>query len=113
MQTRCCNFDTLNRRKNRNSRRNYRLTQQHACTKLIGHLANVPNNIRHTGQTVVPQCMPDEYKVAGDTIAAYKNFYCGSKSRFAKWTKRDVPNWYKEDKTCYRRNGVVNYSSVS
>lgn len=75
----------------------FRYGKQHACTKLIGHLANVPNNIRHTGLTVVPQCMPDEYKVAGDTIAAYKNFYCGSKSRFAKWTKRDAPNWYKEN----------------
>lgn len=74
----------------------FRYGKQHACTKLVPYLVNTPNNICDIGLTTVPQCMPDEYKVAGDTIAAYKNFYCGSKSRFAAWTKREAPSWYGE-----------------
>lgn len=47
------------------------------------------------GLTPFPQAMPDEYKVPGDAVAAYRNFYNGDKLRFAKWTKRSVPAWVK------------------
>ncbi|GAL02077.1 hypothetical protein JCM19237_4970 [Photobacterium aphoticum] len=38
--------------------------------------------------------MPDEYKVEGDPIEAYRRFYLGDKAAFAKWTKRQPPAWY-------------------
>ena len=41
-----------------------------------------------------PQTMPDEYKVPGDPVAAYRDFYRGSKSKFATWKKRGAPDWY-------------------
>lgn len=41
-----------------------------------------------------PQVMPEEYKVPGDPIKAYRNFYIFDKSRFAKWRKRTAPQWY-------------------
>ena len=46
------------------------------------------------GLTEFPQAMPDEFKVEHDPVQAYRNFYIGDKSRFAKWTKRDFPPWY-------------------
>lgn len=46
------------------------------------------------GLTEFPQAMPDIYKVEHDPIQAYRNFYKGDKSRFAKWTKREMPEWY-------------------
>jgi hypothetical protein len=39
--------------------------------------------------------MPDEYKVSNDPISAYRKYYMGEKSSFAKWTKREVPEWFQ------------------
>jgi hypothetical protein len=38
--------------------------------------------------------MPDEYKVTGDSIASYHNYYRGAKARMASWKNRDVPHWF-------------------
>jgi len=41
-----------------------------------------------------PQCMPDEYK-DNDYVTAYRKYYQGAKSYFAKWEKgRKQPNWW-------------------
>jgi len=61
-----------------------------------------PNSTIFSTLTPPPQCMPDEFKCNPnsasfeDTILAYKSFYMGEKSRFAKWTKRPVPTWYRQ-----------------
>ena len=50
--------------------------------------------------TTKPQCMPDEYKTT-DTIQAYRNYYVGEKSGFAKWkgkvNGREVPEFMLEE----------------
>lgn len=38
-----------------------------------------------------PQVMPNEYKVSGNPVKAYRNFYKGSKIKFATWRKRNIP----------------------
>lgn len=43
--------------------------------KCKGPLSKLPNGIIDIGFTPMPQCMPDEYKVPGDSIAAYRNYY--------------------------------------
>jgi len=47
----------------------------------------------NSGLTEFAQAMPEEYKVPGDPIAAYRQFYLGEKMSFAKWTKRSIPAW--------------------
>ena len=37
--------------------------------------------------------MGEEFKVSGDTIAAYRRFYAGEKARFATYTGRPVPDF--------------------
>jgi hypothetical protein len=32
--------------------------------------------------------------VPGDSIKSYHNYYIEAKSYFAKWTKRQVPDWF-------------------
>ncbi|VGO16991.1 hypothetical protein PDESU_05585 [Pontiella desulfatans] len=39
------------------------------------------------------QAMPDQYKVPGNAVAAYRRFYRAEKMRFATWTRRPAPAW--------------------
>jgi hypothetical protein len=41
--------------------------------------------------------MPDEYKVDGDSVQSYRNYYNGSKQRMFVWKKRDIPFWVMQD----------------
>ncbi|MFV0489820.1 MAG: hypothetical protein ACK5NL_21920, partial [Vibrio fluvialis] len=45
------------------------------------------------GLTEFAQAMPDEYKIRGDAVSAYRRFYLGEKMGFARWTKRELPAW--------------------
>jgi hypothetical protein len=45
------------------------------------------------GLTEFAQAMPDKYKIAGDAVKAYRQFYLGEKMKFARWTKRNIPEW--------------------
>ena len=45
------------------------------------------------GITEFAQAMPEKYKVPGDAVRAYRQFYLGEKMAFAKWTKRSIPDW--------------------
>jgi len=44
--------------------------------------------------TPPPQCMPDECKIADDTIAAYRKYYKEKKSHIAVW-KTKIPKWFE------------------
>ena len=46
------------------------------------------------GMTPFATAMPDEYKVPGDPVQSYRNYYHGSKSRFAKWKYTSPPPWW-------------------
>ena len=43
--------------------------------KCSGALCKVPNNITKVDLTPMPQCMPDQYKVPGNSVEAYWNYY--------------------------------------
>jgi hypothetical protein len=40
-----------------------------------------------------PQAMPDDVKVDGDAVTAYRNYYRKYKSHFARWKLGGVPAW--------------------
>ena len=68
----------------------------HATHRLLDPLSVRPKNIDGTPvHTEPPQCMPDEYKVKGDSIQAYRNYYLGEK-HFAQWKYTPTPNWWKQ-----------------
>ena len=56
-------------------------------TKCEDVLCHTPGPIFNTGLTDMPQCMPDEYKVSGDSVAAYRNYYINEKSNCANLKK--------------------------
>jgi len=54
---------------------------------------NFPANIP-TGRFTEPTpAMPDDYKVPGDSIQSYKNYYLGDKTRMFSWKNRVQPYW--------------------
>ena len=72
----------------------YRYGKNHACERLIGYLNKPPTNIEFGGGFDEPTpAMPDNYKVAGNSIQSYKNYYLGDKRRMFSWKKRNQPSW--------------------
>lgn len=53
-----------------------------------------PNKLPDGEFTEPTPAMPDECKVKGDSLQSYHNYYIMKKNHFAKWTKRDIPEWY-------------------
>jgi hypothetical protein len=48
------------------------------------------------GLTEFVQAMPEEYRVPGNAVLAYRQFYRAEKMRFARWSRRRVPGWIGE-----------------
>lgn len=67
----------------------------HSYDKLVKSLIDPADNIPEGGWIDPPQCMPMQYK-CDDTVQAYRNYYIGEKASFARWTKRNIPSWFKE-----------------
>ena len=72
----------------------YRYGKTHKCSMLLGHLQYPPNNIPKDKPFTEPTpAMPDQYKVVGDSIKSYKNYYIGDKQRMFSWKNRQTPSW--------------------
>jgi hypothetical protein len=72
----------------------YRKPMEHRSASVARSLGCPP--IPDVGLTEFVQVMPDAYKVPGNPVQAYRNFYIGEKSRFARWTRRRRPQWFSE-----------------
>ena len=71
----------------------YRYGKRHKSQQIIEWcLINKPN-ISDVGFSKPPKAMPDEYKVAGNSIQSYKNYYLGDKQRMFSWKNRPQPSW--------------------
>jgi hypothetical protein len=73
----------------------YRYGKRHKCEDLIQYLVNAPMNIPHTPYRPPTPAMPEEYKVPGDSLKSYHNYYIGAKQRMLKYTKRDMPEFLR------------------
>jgi len=61
-----------------------RYSKRHlAFEKCIDSLLKLPPGIPDNGFKEPPQCMPDEYKVEGDCVKAYWNYYIAEKWKVA------------------------------
>jgi len=69
-------------------------TRDHRSATVVMGLT--PPDIENLGLTEFAQAMPEQYRVPGDAVSAYRRFYIGEKSAFAKWTRRRMPRWYRE-----------------
>ncbi len=64
--------------------------------KLKGQLWFSPKNIDQVGKmTRFAQAMPDHCKM-DNPVDAYRKYYINEKSYMARWTNREIPNWFQE-----------------
>ncbi|MHC4380336.1 MAG: pyrimidine dimer DNA glycosylase/endonuclease V [Planctomycetota bacterium] len=47
------------------------------------------------GLTPFEQCMPEEYRVQGKPVHAYRAYYRAEKLPFARWTRRPIPRCFR------------------
>ena len=66
----------------------------HKSIFVLNELSNYTYDNR--GLTEFAQAMPDKYKIPGNAVKAYRQFYLGEKMKFAKWTRRHSPEWIHE-----------------
>ena len=74
----------------------HRYGKFHATERLVYFLRKPPQNIPVGYLTQPTPAMPDEYKVPGDSLQSYRNYYVGAKKTMAKWKNRDIPSWWKD-----------------
>lgn len=55
---------------------------------------NIPKRIPKGQFTEPTPAMPDQYKVSGNSVRSYINYYVGAKQHLASWKKRQKPVWY-------------------
>ena len=67
--------------------------------KLESILSVTPVNIPHGELTELPQAMPDDAKLP-NVVEAYRNYYRVYKRGFARWTKRETPEWFNDYSKC-------------
>jgi hypothetical protein len=82
---------------------------------------NFPKNLPIGEFTEPTPAMPDDCKVAGDSLASYQKYYIEKKRLFAKWTNRPMPSWFSEglnkiNEACYiehdtKRNRIISMST--
>lgn len=74
----------------------HRYGKIHACARLENFLAIAPFKMKNGKFFAPTPAMPDECKIPGDSLNSYHKYYVERKNHFAKWTKRQIPNWYEE-----------------
>ena len=83
----------------------FRYGKVHATDRLRQPLFNAPINMPMTEWTDPTPAMPDEYKVAGNSIQSYQNYYIGSKREMSRWTNREMPLWFEQE--IYKQYGQL------
>lgn len=74
----------------------HRYGKIHACAKYDKFLSELPDNIPDGVFFEPTPAMPDECKILNSSLQSYHKYYIEKKNHFAKWTKREVPVWYKQ-----------------
>lgn len=72
----------------------YRYEKVHKCSMLLNPLSSLPKNISLNSPWTEPTpAMPEQYKVPGNSVKSYHNYYNGEKQRMFSWKKRSVPEF--------------------
>jgi hypothetical protein len=83
----------------------YRYGKVHKCAMLLNPLSGLPHNISLKADWTEPTpAMPDQYKVPGDSVKSYHNYYNGEKQRMFSWKQRSVPPFINKNTVIQKDN---------
>ena len=71
----------------------YRYGRKHKSSYVIEWAKDNVPDLPSLGWTQPTPAMPDEYKVPGDSLQSYRNYYKLGKSHLHSWKFREVPQW--------------------
>lgn len=74
----------------------HRYGKVHSTSRLEVWLASQPVHIPQGEFTEPTPAMPDEYKVAGDSVTSYRNYYLNDKVKMSRWTNSPMPTWFAD-----------------
>lgn len=95
---------------------NYRYGHDHKSAAVISiaqQCCPPEHDFVRWGFTQPPQAMPDEFKIAGDSVAAYRAYYLGRKVEQSGWTRRPVPAFVLEGKANMAKKQVKSAEAAS
>tara|TARA_R110000868_G_scaffold114309_6_gene306320 strand:- start:1678 stop:2151 length:474 start_codon:yes stop_codon:yes gene_type:complete len=88
-----------------------RYGRRHACEQYIKGVLDRPPPALMAKHKFLwrepPQAMPDDCKVEGDSITAYRNYYRKYKSVFAQWKLGGVPAWMLPTYNKYSQEAIA------
>lgn len=71
-----------------------RYGKTHKTFKVITWCCDNKPNIPNKGFTQPALAMPDIYKVPGNPVKSYRNYYLGEKRSFSNWKNGNIPDWF-------------------
>lgn len=71
----------------------FRYGKDHAVLAKMPLLRRLPINIPLGPFTEPAQAMPEKYRVPGDSMAAYREYYRNDKTAMFSWKNRNKPDW--------------------
>jgi hypothetical protein len=74
----------------------YRYGKKHASMDVIHTAYALMPDFPSYEMTEPAQAMPDEFKVPGNAVEAYRRYYLGRKVGQSRWTRRPVPEIFQE-----------------
>ena len=78
--------------------------KSHRSALVAEHLEIPP--LPSLGITERPQAMPEIYKIPGNPVKAYRQYYISAKSHLLIYTKREVPSWVMRAITLPHHPGI-------
>lgn len=76
----------------------HRYSKHHKSGAVIDLCGAEAPKFEHLHWTAPAQAMPEEFKIPGDAVAAYRAYYLGRKVEQSGWTRRPVPTFVIEGK---------------
>jgi hypothetical protein len=71
----------------------FRYGKTHKCEAIINWCIENKPNLSIDNTQGYALAMPDEFKVNGDVVQSYRNYYKYGKTHLHSWKNREVPTW--------------------
>lgn len=87
----------------------FRFAKSHASEEKIrtAHRSFLSGKFPWFTMTDPAQAMPEQYRVPGNAIQAYRSYYLGEKLHQSRWTRRPVPELFKESYDMTKKDKMI------